>query len=228
MCRFNSFYRKSLTALALFSVLSISVNGFSTPEVTAAQDDFLASTQVRLLIATDAQHTVASATDYMKNWEALPGPIKSKTSVALSAAELRQLQTLTDALKGNLRSLQSSLAGLTQKLKSNGKFTPQLDSYVTSYLRAKGGSAVQVANYIEQQNNVRGLLDSANQLISAQSTRIDDLVSAARDGGSRRAHAPAAPVKFACTAHSFKVVAKVLRGTDTPQDFDDFKEDCSK
>jgi hypothetical protein len=243
MFRLSSFYRHGLTLLVILSFAATSINAFAIRASASTIDDFI-PTPLRAQIAGDADRFVNSATDYVKDWSKIPVLLNEleKENGALSAAEKAKLENLANSLKQQIRNMQSSLGSVIQKLRDGNKFTPELDSYINAYLKSKGGSASQALSYIEQENNTRGLLNSANQLFSAQITKIEGIVrdasivsprgTASAPASNRlfvslaHAGAPAKSSRFVCAVLTFKLIVKVLKGTDTTQDSNEFKEEC--
>lgn len=226
MFRRHTFRLHGLTLLVLLSLATTSTNAFAT-HASSGADDFI-PVQLRTQITGDADRFSNSATDYVKDWDKLPilTAELSKKNGALSAAEKSQLQTLTNSLKRQIREMQVSLGNITQKLRDSNKLTPELDSYINAYLKGKGNSA-SVLRYIEQENNTRGLLSSANQLFSAQITKIDGIVNdIVSPRAKAHAGAPASGSRFVCGVLTFKLIVKVLKGTDTEKDSEDFQREC--
>ena len=138
---------------------------------------------------------------------------------------LGDLRRRSGDLKRQLDTLQRTASSVVQKLKSNNKFSADLDTFVEAYMKRKGYD--DAARIIARHNGSRALLTSLNQLFNDERAEIEKLVNNAL---SQRAHA--APViafgrGFACAVMGAKLLLKTLLSTDTRGDADDVKQMCT-
>jgi hypothetical protein len=240
-------YRKTVTfalVITLFASLGASF-GSTTANAQRYLTEFIPST-VKAQISSDASNFERLSADAIRNVTLFNSKVEQlKTRGRVTPQEKAGIQTEGNALKSLLGNLRSSLSSIIDKLRSANKLSADFDSLAVNSIRAKKSEA---ADKLTAQGGARALLNATLANLNAAITEIntiqaDPLFRASadslneRDFGQARlipvAYAPvgtpsAPPARFAivvikCSVLGARLLIKTIKGTDTQQDADDFK-----
>jgi hypothetical protein len=245
-------YRKTITfviVLTLFVSLGTSF-GSATTSAQRYLTEFIPDT-LKSQLSPDASTYERLSTDALNKVNLFNNKVEDlKRRGRVTPQEGASVQSDANALKSLLGNLKNSLNSIIDKLKSANKFTGDFDTLAANSIRAKKPEA---ANKLLASGGARALLNATLANISAAISEINNIQADPifsprraslneRDFGqvkgysllpvaSTSATAPAAPpVRFAivvlkCAVLGGRLLIKTIKGNDTDQDAQDFK-DC--
>jgi hypothetical protein len=240
--------RKTATFALLITLFAGLGASFGSPTASAQRylSEFIPST-VKSQISPDAANYERLSVDAINKVLLFNNKVEeAKKRGRATAQEKASIQSEGNALKSLLGNLRNSLSSIIDKLRSANKLSPDFDSLALNSIRAKKSEA---ADKLTAQGGARALLNATLANLNAAITEInsiqaDPIFRASAAPGSdfdlRREHglipvaytpaaAPSAPpARFAivvikCSVLGARLLIKTIKGTDTQQDADDFK-----